>query len=311
MPFDRKTATTGKLLAAGMQRYWGSPGSTRVPALASGTASIFCANHAAFRRFLLSAQNRWVRTFSRYVAIGDSSTEGLEDPDGEGGYRGWADRLAEIIANVQAEPLGYANLGVRSLHLSEIRTTQFAAAMAMQPDLFSVFGGANDLLSVTCDFVGIRADLAAIFGEARSRDCTVVTFTMPDPSSINPFGGRLRNRMFHFNDIIREEAERYGVLVMDFQHYPIIQDPRLFSQDRLHGNELGHQRVAAAMAWRLGIQGADGSWAEPFSEARPRLRTREQLAADVEWARRYFAPWLAGASGGAHRAPDLPRSGPS
>ena len=233
-----------------------------------------------------------MRTFSRYVAIGDSSTEGLEDPDGKGGYRGWADRLAEIIAHAQAEPLDYANLGVRSLHLREIRTTQFAAAMRMQPDLFSIFGGANDMLSVTCDFVRIRADLAAIFGEARSRDCTVVTFTMPDPCSINPLGGRLRNRMFQFNDIIREEAERYGVLVMDFQHYPIIQDPRLFSQDRLHGNELGHERVAAAMAWRLGIDGADESWAEPFPEAPPRLRTRKQLAADVEWARRYFAPWL-------------------
>ncbi|HEY9469928.1 MAG TPA: SGNH/GDSL hydrolase family protein [Propionibacteriaceae bacterium] len=243
-------------------------------------------------RIALRSVNRWVRTFRRYVAIGDSSTEGLEDPDGESGYRGWADRLAEIIANAQAEPLHYANLGVRSLHLSEIRTRQFDAAMRMQPDLFSIFGGPNDLLSVTCDFAGIRADLAAIFGEARSRDCTVVTFTMPDPSSINPFGRRFRGRMLHFNDIIREESERCGVLVMDFQHYPIIQDPRLFSEDRLHGNELGHERVAAAMAWRLGIEGADESWANPFPEAPPRLRTREQLAADVEWARRYFAPWL-------------------
>ena len=131
----------------------------------------------------------WVRSFRHYVAIGDSSTEGLEDPDGEGGYRGWADRLAEIIANAQAEPLDYANLGVRSLHLSEIRATQFDAAMAMRPDLLSIFGGANDLLSVTCDFAGIGADLAAMFGEARSRDSTVVTFTMPDPFSINPFAG--------------------------------------------------------------------------------------------------------------------------
>ena len=230
--------------------------------------------------------------YGRYVALGDSTTEGMDDPRPDGTYRGWADRLAEIIANAQAEPLDYANLGVRSLHLGEIRATQLDAAMALEPDLLSIFGGANDLLSVTCDFAGIRADLAAIFGEARSRDCTVVTFTMPDPSSINPFGRRLHARMLHFNDIVREEAERYGVLVMDFQHYPIIQDPRLFSEDRLHGNELGHERVAAAMAWRLGIEGAEGSWADPFPEAAPRLRTREQLAADVEWARRYFAPWL-------------------
>ena len=33
--------------------------------------------------------------FRRFVAIGDSTTEGMDDPDGSGGYRGWADRLAE------------------------------------------------------------------------------------------------------------------------------------------------------------------------------------------------------------------------
>ena len=56
-------------------------------------------------RIALPSVNRWLRTFRRYVAIGDSSTEGLEDPVGESGYRGWADRLAEIIANAQADPL--------------------------------------------------------------------------------------------------------------------------------------------------------------------------------------------------------------
>ena len=59
--------------------------------------------------------------------------------------------------------------------------------------------------------------------------------------------------MHHFNNIIREEAERYGVLVMDFQHYPIIQDPRLFSEDRLHGNEL------ATSAWRPPWPGGSAS----------------------------------------------------
>src|SRR4029453_4795822 len=213
--------------------------------------------------------------------------------------------------------------------------------------LFSIFGGANDLLSVTCDFAGIRADLAAIFGEARSRQCTVVTFTMPDPSSINPFGRRLRNRMLHFNDIVRDEAERYGVLVMDFQHYPIIQDPRLFSEDRLHGNELGHQRVAAAMAWRLGIEGAAPPWGGPISQGtgctaptwapggwRPpwpggsasraptslgpshSLRRRPGCGLVNSWRRTSNGldatsrHGSAGASGGPHTAPDLPRSGP-
>ncbi|MCW3813923.1 hypothetical protein ONA91_05570 [Micromonospora sp. DR5-3] len=37
----------------------------------------------------------------RYVAIGDSTTEGLDDPDGAGGYRGWADRFALALARAQ------------------------------------------------------------------------------------------------------------------------------------------------------------------------------------------------------------------
>src|SRR5262245_26647374 len=33
--------------------------------------------------------------WSRYVALGDSFTEGLDDPNPDGTYRGWADRVAE------------------------------------------------------------------------------------------------------------------------------------------------------------------------------------------------------------------------
>jgi lysophospholipase L1-like esterase len=44
---------------------------------------------------------------------------------------------------------------------------------------------------------------------------------------------------------------------MDFLQHPIIPDPRLFSEDRLHASELGHEHLAAALAWRLGIEGAE------------------------------------------------------
>ena len=50
--------------------------------------------------------------FERYVAIGDSSTEGLNDFDGRGGFRGWSRRLAARIAAEQGGLL-YANFGVR------------------------------------------------------------------------------------------------------------------------------------------------------------------------------------------------------
>jgi len=233
-----------------------------------------------------------VSKFHRYVAIGDSTTEGLEDPYPEGGYRGWADRLAVHIADAQDEPLEYANLAVRGLRLGEIRSSQFDDALALQPDLMSIVGGVNDVIGMRCNFGHLRADFAAMFGEARRHDITVLTFTMPDPTGINPLGRRLRERMLALNDVIRAEAGRCGVLVVDFQQYPVAEDPRLWFEDRLHGNSLGHERVAAALAWRLGIDGADDSWMLPLDAVSAIRRAREQVIENFDWAVHYLAPWL-------------------
>ncbi|HEY6688120.1 MAG TPA: SGNH/GDSL hydrolase family protein [Propionibacteriaceae bacterium] len=231
-------------------------------------------------------------TFRRYVAIGDSSTEGLEDPDGNGGYRGWADRLAQHIADHQHDPVQYANLAIRGLRMREIRTNQLEAALAMEPDLLSVFGGMNDVIVPRCDLVSIRADYVIIFGQARRQGIDVLSFTVPDLSSINPLAMAFRDRVTKLNDIIRTEAERYDVVVMDFENYPVAQDPRLWFADRLHGNELGHQIVAAALAWRLGIDGSDDSWITPLEGEPVRPRGRQLLTGDIEWAMHYLAPWL-------------------
>lgn len=230
--------------------------------------------------------------FRRCVAIGDSSTEGLEDPDGAGGYRGWADRLAQLLADAQDAPLEYANLAVRGLRMHEIVETQLEAALALGPDLLTVFGGVNDVIGRHCDFATIRSDYEAVFRAARELGTTTLTFTMPDPAGLNPLGRHLRDRTFALNAIIRSEAEAHGALVMDFQAYPVAQDPRLWFEDRLHGNALGHALVAAALAWRLGLPGADDRWAEPLPEELARPRPREQLVSDLDWAVHHLAPWL-------------------
>jgi lysophospholipase L1-like esterase len=233
-----------------------------------------------------------VTTFRRYVAIGDSTTEGLEDPDPQGGYRGWADRLAQHIADGQDEVLEYANLAIRGLRMHEIRTSQLDDALAMQPDLLSIFGGVNDVIAARCDFDAIRADYVIVFGEARRAGCTVLTFTMPDPAAINPLGARLRERVNKLNAIIRSEAARRGVLVMDFEAYPVAKDPRLWFEDRLHGNTLGHIKVAAALAWRLGIAGFDERWADPLDDEPEPPRPRIPITGDMDWAVNYLMPWL-------------------
>ena len=230
--------------------------------------------------------------FRRYVAIGDSSTEGLEDPDGNGGYRGWADRLAQHIADSQDEPLEYANLAIRGMRMNEIRTGQLDDALAMRPDLISVFGGMNDVTMPRCDFDSIRAEYVIMFSLARREAAIVLSFTVPDLSAINPLGVTFRQRVTRLNDIIRTEAERHDVVVMDFEQYPVAQDPRLWFADRLHGNELGHQKVAAALAWRLGIDSFDDGWAVPLEGEPVRRRGRQLVTSDIDWAVHYLAPWL-------------------
>jgi lysophospholipase L1-like esterase len=231
-------------------------------------------------------------TFRRYVAIGDSSTEGLVDPDGNGGHRGWADRLAQHIADSQDEPLEYANLAIRGWRMHQIRRGQLDDALAMQPDLLSVFGGMNDVIAPRCDFDAIRADYVIVFGEARRAGCTVLTFTMPDPAAINPLGARLRERVNKLNAIIRSEGAARGVLVLDFDAYPVAKDPRLWFEDRLHSNTLGHIKIAAALAWQLGIAGFDESWADLLEGDPEPPRPRVPISGDFDWAVHYLLPWL-------------------
>ena len=177
--------------------------------------------------------------------------------------------------------------------MHEIRTSQLDDALAMGPDLLTVSGGMNDVIAPRCDFDAIRADYVIVFGEARRAGCTVLTWTMPDPAAINPLGTQLRERVNRLNAIIRSEAAARGVLVMDFEAYPVATDRRLWFDDRWHCNSLGHIKIAEALAWRLGIAGFDESWAHSLEgEPAQQLRPRVPIAGDMDWAVHHLLPWV-------------------
>src|SRR5436190_10343560 len=117
--------------------------------------------------------------FSRYVAIGDSSTEGIDDPDPAGGYRGWANRLAERIATAQApdRPLLYANLGIRGRRTRQILERQLEPALAMQPDLATLFTGTNAVVAKDFDLAAVRADVETMQRALIAGGATVLGFT--------------------------------------------------------------------------------------------------------------------------------------
>ena len=248
-------------------------------------------------------------SFARYVAIGDSSTEGLDDPDGAGHYRGWADRLAAHVAGAQPEPLLYANLAVRGLKTREILDQQLASALAMRPDLATVFTGTNDLIRRQVDLTAVARDIQKMQQAFRDIGATVVTFTMPDLAEIIPGAARLRPRLEAFNAGVRASCAATGTLLVDLAHHPVAGDPRLWSEDRLHANTLGHTRIAQGLAHALGLEGFDESWAKPLPP-RTRASVGARVSTEIRWTRRYLLPWLVrrvtGASSGDGILPKRP-----
>lgn len=82
---------------------------------------------------------------ARFVALGDSLTEGTGDPHGgyPNGLRGWADLLATELARVDPG-LEYANLALRAKRARDVLVEQVPAAVALRPTLVTLWVGGND-----------------------------------------------------------------------------------------------------------------------------------------------------------------------
>ncbi|MGA5200656.1 SGNH/GDSL hydrolase family protein [Streptomyces variegatus] len=231
--------------------------------------------------------------YLRYVALGDSQTEGLGDGDDTLGLRGWADRLAEHLTP-HNPGLHYANLAVRGRLAGQVHAEQLGPALALRPDLATVVAGVNDLLRPRFDVDEVAGHLEAMFAALTAQGARVATLTFPDLTRLAPIARPVGSRVTALNDRIRRVADRHGVAVAETHLHPAAVDPRLWSADRLHANHLGHQRIAAAFAHALGLPGSDDSWTYPLPPAitaRP-ARWHTVAAGELRWAAAFLGPWL-------------------
>jgi lysophospholipase L1-like esterase len=249
--------------------------------------------------------------FTRYVALGDSSTEGIDDPDGQGGYRGWSERLAERIAS-GGHGLMYANLAIRGLRTREVLERQLAPALAMRPDLASVFCGTNDVTHRRFDPGQLAADIEHMQRRLREQGATVISFTLPDLTPVMPLARWIAPRVRALNQSLARASASSGALLVDFAAYPVATDPRLWSEDRIHANAAGHARIADALAHALGLHD-DDRWKRPLPPPPPR-GLAASWAAEAGWWARHLAPWvlqgLAGRRAADGRCPKRPELTP-
>ena len=233
----------------------------------------------------MTEQHPW----TRYVAIGDSFTEGIGDPEpaSPGGNRGWADRVAEVLSE-SAEDFAYANLAIRGRLLQQIMDGQIDAALELRPDLITISGGGNDIIRPGSDPDDIAGRFETAIERLRRDNATVVLFNGPD-IGMTPVLGRSRGKVAIYNENLRAIAQRHDAIVADMWALRELKDPRMWAPDRLHFSPIGHHTIARMVLSALNVEND----LEPYSpEPLPKVSWRHARVEDIGWAREHLMPWV-------------------
>ncbi|MEW1808243.1 SGNH/GDSL hydrolase family protein [Arthrobacter sp. SLBN-53] len=225
----------------------------------------------------------------RFVALGDSYMEGIGDPEPHslGGLRGWADRVAEELADGQPD-FAYANLAIRGMLLKQILDAQLEPALALRPDLIAMSGGGNDIVFRHGDPDKLAEKIDEAVGTLAATGATVLLYAGPDWGS-TPVFGKIRGRVAIYNEHLHRIGARHHAIMVDLWCLPELQHEAMWDPDRLHLSPLGHHSVAVATLNALGV-------AHPLKPLQPRPLPAhgwtQARAEDLVWARQYFVPWV-------------------
>lgn len=230
-----------------------------------------------------------VVTFHRYVALGDSFTEGVgdADPSRPNGLRGWADRVAEVLAT-RTDDFGYANFAIRGRKLGPILAEQLEPALALKPDLVTIYAGANDILRPSVDLDALVATYDEALGKLVDTGAKVVVWTAYDVGGSKVFGA-LRGRFAIYNELMREVADRRGLTLVDFWRFREYREWRMWDEDRMHMAPAGHQQMAIRVLETLGIEHDLAPL--PLSDPGT-THAKAMLRGQALWVRDHAVPWV-------------------
>lgn len=237
----------------------------------------------------------------RFVAIGDSFTEGVGDEQPDGSVRGWADLTAQGWADSRGESIQYANLAIRGKLIWPIVAQQLEPALALKPTHLSFNGGGNDMLRPRTSIGHIADAFSQVLRRCDEEGVTLLLLSGANPSAQLPMSRLIQRRGDLMSDaVVQRIAERPDVVRALNWPDAELSDPSFWSQDRLHMNSRGHHRVAARVLASLGERVPDGWWSMPEITDVARLAQREYM-------REHLGPWvrrrLTGTSSGDGRQP--------
>ncbi|MFF1513961.1 SGNH/GDSL hydrolase family protein [Streptomyces sp. NPDC058305] len=227
----------------------------------------------------------------RFVALGDSLTEGVGDPVGDR-WRGWAELLAHGLAPVDAA-VEFTNLAVSGAQTRDVLERQAPEALALRPDVVSVVIGVNDTLRCTFGIRSVAERLDTVYAAFRAGDTLLMTACLPDPGSMLGLPGALARplarRQRAVNTVVHALSERHGALHLHAAEEEWLTDRALWSSDRLHPGERGHRQLALRFHALLAERGI-AAGAAPSGEPECAVPTR---SASLWWLATAGTGWVA------------------
>lgn len=248
---------------------------------------------------------------NKFIALGDSLTEGLSDKYPDGTYRGWADRVADELSLVDTNFL-YANFAVRGKLLEQVIADQVSVALPFitgNDTVVSFHAGANNILRPKLDVKRVIADYQSAVIRITDTGAKVLVFTVREVANPKTKAELYWNERFGpFNANVREIASKTGAILLDANSHEVFGDPRMLAKDRLHLSQEGHRRVAQGVLKALGMP-HDINYTQVMG---PHKQTPAVLRGigTVAWGVAFLVPWairrLSGKSSGDGRVAKYP-----
>ena len=210
-----------------------------------------------------------------------------------GQYRGWADRIADVMALADSD-FTYVNLAIRGKLLKQVIDDQLPAAINLVtgPDtLLSFHAGANDALRPSYKPEVAQALYAEAVRRAAATGATLMLFTVLERTGNTGRGSDVWAARFgEFNKIVREVGAEVGAIIIDANSETSFNDNRFLAFDRLHLNAEGHNRVAQALLEKLGYQ-FDSAWRIPLAPAPASSLLSRRISSTI-WFFTFALPWI-------------------
>lgn len=233
-----------------------------------------------------------MQNLHKFIALGDSLTEGLSDKYPDGTYRGWADRVADVLAAHSAD-FRYANLAVRGKLLEQVAEHQVPLALKFiegKSTLVTFHAGANNVLRPGYDPESVFAKYRETVSQLAELEPTLLLFTVREVSDPVTKTQTYWNQRFRpFNENVKLIASEFGATVMDANSREVFGDPRLLAKDRLHLSTEGHRRVAEAVLSAIEMP-HDADWEKPMAPYQP-APAPFRLAGSIAWGVAFLVPW--------------------